>query len=127
MTTLNKDTLKTLLSARINASQGAQVMISQAALNQMNSIVNRIVELTDFDEKDLTTADFKLAGMVIDLFSADSISGNVVNGILQPCEDNEYCAAMEVITSSVESFTPALTLPLVVIAETLTARPVFYR
>lgn len=102
MTANTKQALKDILVKKISSEEGYVVVIDSATEKQMIAIKDKIVELTGFNEADLTDEDVMSAGMFIDMFSNKLISGNVQksahpdrhDGVLVPASDEEFATAL---------------------------------
>lgn len=105
MSAKTKQALQDILRNKIESEEGYVIFIDTGAEKQMVDIKDRIVELTGFNEADLTDEDVMEAGMFVDMFSNKLITGRVQksahpdrhDGVLVAVSDEEFATAMEAV------------------------------
>jgi len=129
MSAKTKEALKDILVRKIESEKGYVVVIDAAAEKQMIAIKDKIIELTGFNEDDLTESDIAEAGMFIDMFSNSVITGEVRksanpdrhDGVLLPSSDEAFALALSSIDGAYSAghFTRGSVLTVAILTEAL--------
>jgi len=129
MSAKTKEALKDILVRKIESEKGYVISIDAAAEKQMIAIKDKIIELTGFNEDDLTESDIAEAGMFIDMFSNKLITGHVQksahpgrhDGVLVAIAPEEFAAAMAAVEEAhaAGGFTRGAVLTVAILTEAL--------
>jgi len=86
-------TIEATLRAVLTAPEGAQVItFSQGALDQMNEVTDVIITTTGYDETKVTEEELMIAAAFANHFTKDAVTGEVVDGVIQPSPEVEFRA-----------------------------------
>lgn len=96
MSAITIATIEATLRAVLTAPEGDQVIVfSQGAMDQMNEVTDIIITATGYDETKVTEDDLMLAASFASYFTKAAVSGEVVDGFIQPANEVEYRAELE--------------------------------
>lgn len=110
------EVIKQVLKENIfNAEGDETITMTDASLSQLKSIVVRMKELIGYDETAITDAILNDAHVVALIYNPHLITGQVVDGELQPMPEDTFSKALE----SLEIAKSKLTYPMVIICDLL--------
>lgn len=130
MSAITLATLEASLRAILTAPEGEQVIsFSQGALDQVLEVTDIIITATGYDETKLTEADLELAANFVSHFTKAAVSGEVVDGVIQPTDPEEFRAEMERVKRvySLGSDMPGVVIPVVLLSKLLVELKQFTR
>lgn len=110
------ENIKQTLKDNILKGEGENtITMTEAALNQMELLVGRMKHLTGYSEDKLDDAILANAGMVAMSYNTDLITGEVVDGQLQPMPVDAFTIMMD----SMEFAKNLITYSMVVVCDLL--------
>lgn len=95
MSAITIATIEATLRAVLTAPEGDQVItFSQGAIDQMNEVTDIIINATGYDETKVTEDDLQLAATFANHFTKAAVTGEVVDGVIQGANEEEFRAEM---------------------------------
>lgn len=123
MTTLNEYATKIANKITSIKEGERKVVIAPKAMKQIEEIVKKISDITEYKEEDI---DLQVLDITADVFSKQFISGEIRDGVLQPVSDELHNSIVEQLEATAKYHTAASTFILKVMADTLTKQGHFY-
>lgn len=128
MTTINVNELRELFNEKaLSKAEGERITFSNGAMEQMKGYLEAIIVATGYDETKLDSFDLSVAKDVIGIYSPDAITGEVIDGTIQPLDQNVFNAVIENVPSVSKHFTPPMIMAMKIIAEETEKKGFFYR
>jgi hypothetical protein len=95
MSAITVATIEAKLRAVLTAPEGAQVItFSKGAIDQMNEVTDIIITATGYDESKVSEDDLILADTFASHFTKAAVTGEVVDGVIQPAAEEAFRAEM---------------------------------
>lgn len=90
------ENIKQTLKDNILKSEGENtITLTEAALDQMKQIADRMKSITGYSEENISDEILANAGMVAEIYNTDLITGEVVDGQLQPMPNDVFSIMLD--------------------------------
>lgn len=110
------ENIKQILKDNILKSEGENtITLTEAALDQMKQIVDRMKIITGYSEENISDEILANASMVAEMYNTDLITGEVIDGQLQPMPVDAFTIMMD----SMEFAKNLITYSMVIICDLL--------
>jgi hypothetical protein len=119
-----------LLNIILSQEEGQSwIIISPGALEQIARIRDLYITKAGYVESELTDGDLELAEVYLQTFNKDSITGKVIDNVLQPADPEHFEIILDALKEVVGSpfFSVGLVLPVVLLSNLFLELKGFYR
>ncbi len=90
------ENIKQTLKDNILKGEGENtITLTEAALDQMKQIVDRMKSITGYSEENINDEMLANASMVAEMYSTDLITGEVIDGQLQPMPNDVFSIMLD--------------------------------
>lgn len=90
------DNIKQTLKDNILKGEGENtITLTEAALDQMKQIVDRMKSITGYSEENINDEMLANASMVAEMYNTDLITGEVIDGQLQPMPNDVFSIMLD--------------------------------